>query len=153
METDNHKLNVPAKGAYDWAAQFNENFESLDTKTLVVDREMHVAEGTYTPHTDAVFLAWDTGAVYRGDGGTWQKIGGIPDTSTHTASGDGSVTTFVLSHDLFSEPSTVQVTPTSEAAAAAHYVSGRSDGDVTVEYLQAPPDGTDNLSWDLTVEA
>lgn len=70
-----------------------------------------------------------------------------------TASGDGSSTSFTITHSLGSLPASVTVTPTSEDAMADHYLSNITDSDVTITYAGAPPSGTDNLSWNLTAVA
>jgi hypothetical protein len=72
-----------------------------------------------------------------------------PASDTATASGDGSATTFTLSHSLGSTPTAVSVDPTSADAAGEFYVSNKTSTDVDVTYTSAPPSGTDNLSWDI----
>lgn len=151
MTTDNHEYNVPAKGTDDWGQLLNDNFEALDTGVPIVDAAGNRAD--YTPEMDAVFIARSTGVVHRGDGTDWVRLGAIPRQYQRTASGDGAQTTFTLDHVLYAVPECVHVTPTSADAAGDFWVSGRSGGDVTIEYVSAPPSGTDNLTWDLTVEA
>lgn len=70
-------------------------------------------------------------------------------TNSVTTSGDGSTTTFALSHGLGAVPSGAVVQPTSRAAMSDFYVSNKTADDVVIEYANAPPDGTDNLAWDV----
>ena len=65
-----------------------------------------------------------------------------------TFSGDGSTTQFAISHGLVAEPEIVNVTPLSADAAGDFYVTKDSTY-IYVNYLTAPPSGTDNvvLSW------
>jgi hypothetical protein len=77
--TDNHQYNTPKKGATDWHIPLNENFERLDNDVEVRDLEGNL--DSYAPGEYAKFLAVDTGAVYIGDGSTWNKVGVIGDGS------------------------------------------------------------------------
>ena len=65
-----------------------------------------------------------------------------------TFSGDGSTTQFAIEHGLIGAPRTVNVTPMSSDAAGDFYVTKDSTY-IYVNYLTAPPSGTDNvvLSW------
>jgi len=65
-----------------------------------------------------------------------------------TFSGDGSTTQFAIEHGLVSEPSVANVTPMSSDAVGDFYVTKDSTY-IYVNYLTAPPSGTDNvvLSW------
>jgi len=65
-----------------------------------------------------------------------------------TFSGDGSTTQFSIAHGLVSEPSKVQVTPMTEDAAGDFYVT-KDSTNIYVNYLSAPPSGSNNvkLSW------
>mgnify|MGYP000333038946 CR=1 FL=1 len=65
-----------------------------------------------------------------------------------TFSGDGSATQFTIPHGLVAEPSVVNVTPLSADAAGDFYVTKDADN-IYVNYLTAPPSGTDNvvLAW------
>jgi len=69
-------------------------------------------------------------------------------SGTATFSGDGSTTQFSIAHDLISEPSKVQVTPMTEDAAGDFYVT-KDATNIYVNYLSAPPSGSNNvkLSW------
>lgn len=68
-----------------------------------------------------------------------------------TASGDGSTTTVTLPHSLGDQPGHVDVTARSAAARGLFHVETKTDADVTLAYETAPPDGTDNLVYDLLV--
>jgi hypothetical protein len=72
-------------------------------------------------------------------------------TTAATKSGDGSTTTFSLTHSLDEAPRTAVVTPTSSDAAGSFWVSNKSADAVEVTYESAPPAGSDNLSYDLIV--
>jgi len=65
-----------------------------------------------------------------------------------TFSGDGTTTQFKIAHGLVSKPSKVLVTPASADAAGDFYVTA-DDTYIYVNYLSAPPSGTDNvvLCW------
>ncbi|SHG75167.1 hypothetical protein SAMN05443636_0971 [Halobaculum gomorrense] len=70
--TDNHSYNTPAKGATDWHAPLNDNFERLDGDVEVRDREAN--RGDYLAKAGAKFFATDTGATYIGDGSNWNRL-------------------------------------------------------------------------------
>lgn len=74
----------------------------------------------------------------------------LSETDTDTASGDGTQTTFTLSHSFGQVPSTASVTATSADAAGAFYVSNKTDSAVEITYTSAPASGTDNLTYDIT---
>lgn len=83
--TDYHDYNTPAEGTTDWHVPLNENFERLDTDVTVWDAD---AQRTAYPAKDgAHFVAEDTGAVYRGEGGGWTRIGSIADHDGSGSSG------------------------------------------------------------------
>jgi len=69
-------------------------------------------------------------------------------SGTATFSGDGSTAQFSIAHGLVSEPSKVQVTPMTEDAAGDFYVT-KDSTNIYVNYLSAPPSGSNNvkLSW------
>jgi len=73
---------------------------------------------------------------------------GLVSSGVATFSGDGSTTQFTIEHGLVAEPSVVNVTPMSSDAAGDFYVTKDSTY-IYVNYLTAPPSGTDNvvLSW------
>jgi hypothetical protein len=66
-----------------------------------------------------------------------------------TASGDGSTTTFALSHGLSTTPSVAHVTPASRAASTDFWKTNLTSSAVEIEFARAPPSGTDNLAFDL----
>lgn len=85
------RYNTPAEGTLDWHVPLNENFKKLDEHVEVRDTDSN--KDSYTPKSGAKFLATDTGAVYLGDGSSWNQIGTIA-PSTDGGSGqvsDGSV--------------------------------------------------------------
>ena len=66
-----------------------------------------------------------------------------------TFSGDGTTKTFTIPHGLYKSPSEVSVTPASSGASGSFYVT--VDGtNIYVNYLTAPPAGTNNvvLYWE-----
>ncbi len=65
-----------------------------------------------------------------------------------TFSGDGTTTTFTIPHGLVAEPKVVQVTPLSADASGQFYVT-KDATNIYVNYITAPPAGTNNivLSW------
>jgi len=69
-------------------------------------------------------------------------------SGTATFSGDGSKTQFAIPHGLVKAPNRVSVTPLTPDAAGDHYVTW-DDQNIYVNYLTAPPSGTDNvkLAW------
>ncbi|GAB7095726.1 hypothetical protein JCM30237_28800 [Halolamina litorea] len=70
--TDNHSYNTPTKGATEWHAPLNDNFERLDGDVEVRDREAN--RGDYVAKAGAKFFATDTGAAYIGDGSNWNRL-------------------------------------------------------------------------------
>lgn len=70
--TENHNYNTPRKGAADWHAPLNDNFERLDDDVEVRDREAN--RGDYLAKAGAKFFATDTGATYIGDGTNWNRL-------------------------------------------------------------------------------
>jgi hypothetical protein len=77
------------------------------------------------------------------------KIGPNTYANSYTKSGDGTATTFTLSHGLATIPSAVNVDPTSADASTDFWVSAKTDTTIDVSYYTAPPAGTDNLGYDL----
>jgi len=68
-----------------------------------------------------------------------------------TVSGDGTTGPFELNHSLETVPSTAHVQATNSAAAGDFWVSNKTDSTVEITYSSAPPSGSDNLSYDVTV--
>lgn len=85
----------------------------------------------------------DVGAVFRRN-----KSPKTENSGSETFNGDGSTTQFIIAHGLASEPSKVQVTPMTEDAAGDFYVT-KDATNIYVNYLSAPPSGSNNvkLSW------
>jgi len=71
---------------------------------------------------------------------------------TDTQSGDGTTSVFQISHNLAEAPSYASVEASSEDASTDFYVSGKSSSSIEITYAQAPPSGTDNLSWEWEAE-
>jgi hypothetical protein len=79
--TRNHSYNTPQEGTVDWHVPLNNNFETLDRDVEV--RAPEADRGDYEPKDGAKFFATDTGAVYVGDGSSWQPVGSVPDVRIH----------------------------------------------------------------------
>lgn len=93
--TENHGYRTPQRGSTDWHTPLNDNFRRLDADIEVRDTEANRTD--YTPRKGAKFLATDTGAVFIGDGSTWNELGRLhTDTSTPTT--ERSVTA-IITHD------------------------------------------------------
>lgn len=65
--TDNHELQIWEHGDRPWS--HNEDMEYIEQRLVVRDSEANRSD--YTPHDRAAFIATDTGAVYDGDGSSW----------------------------------------------------------------------------------
>jgi len=74
------------------------------------------------------------------------------DKGSATASGDGSTTTFSISHSLVKAPNYVSVEASSEDASTDFYISSKISSEIIITYAQAPASGTDNLSWEWEAE-
>lgn len=72
------------------------------------------------------------------------------DVATVTASGDGTTTTFTLSHGFGSPPEDVVVEAGSRAASTDFWISGGTTSAVEVTFASAPSTGTDNLEFHLS---
>lgn len=106
---------------------------------------------TYREHGDP-WRVEAFGDPDRPEEGHRHRVAGTAVEATQvTASGDGSTTTFTLTHGLGSVPASVVVTPASRAASTSHYVDRTSltASTVDVVYASAPPAGTGNLAWDV----
>jgi hypothetical protein len=77
------------------------------------------------------------------------SIGPNTYADSYTLSGDGTTTTFTLSHGLSVIPTAVNVDATSADASTDFWVSAKSDSSIDVSYYTAPSAGTDNLGYDL----
>lgn len=73
--TENHGYHTPRRGATNWHVPLNENFEMIDADVEVRDAEANLSE--YRPSAGAKFLATDTGRIYIGVDGEWQRLGSV----------------------------------------------------------------------------
>lgn len=105
------------------------------------------ATNAYVPSAQVQGLDGHTSSTANPHSVTANQVGVVADSAT--ASGDGTVVTFTLSHSLGTTPASADVTPTSADAAGDFYVSAKTSTGVDVTYLTAPASGTSNLSWDL----
>jgi len=108
--------------------------------THVLVQQNDFIDASATVHAD--ILAEPTNIIRRNIGYTTEN------SCTATFSGDGTTTQFSIAHGLVSEPSKVQVTPMTEDAAGDFYVT-KDATNIYVNYLSAPPSGSNNveLSW------
>lgn len=154
--TDNHDIEIPPAGDEQWAAKLTRNLDAFETTLPLFaptgSLDSSVVDDPHTPHQDAWVLASDSGAIFAGDGSSWNYHGGIVMPASASATGDGTTTDFTLVHDLGTTPEWVGVTPTTSAAAAPHHVAGRTATDLTLSYTDPPADGA-ALEWDLGVVA
>lgn len=67
--TDNHELNKYSQGEDNWT--HSTDMDTIEERLVVRDVESN--RTGYTPHSDAIFIATDTGAIYDGDGSSWNK--------------------------------------------------------------------------------
>lgn len=128
-ETPNHEYNVPVQGQENWHEPLNENFEQYDTDIEIRDQEAN--RGEYEPKAGAKYLATDTGAVFVGDGDTWNKEmvlgvtdgqGGIvfqPDGEDEDVSIQGNIEVSGTKHF-------VETVQTSEGTREVVYTAGES---------------------------
>jgi hypothetical protein len=72
----------------------------------------------------------------------------LPSVSV-SASGDGSTRTFAFPNPIEDEPSQVTLTPTSRDAAGQFWVSEKTASAVEVTYASPPPEGSENIQFDL----
>ena len=93
--TENHGYNTPAEGTTDWHVPLNENFELLDTDAPLIDTEANLSQ--YTPKTDALFIASDTGERYVGDGSSWVGLPAPGTATTQDTTSTGSILGIVSS--------------------------------------------------------
>jgi len=71
-QTDNHSYPIPDAGDSDYENTFNSYFDQVDETVPIVDTDGN--ETNYTPYDGALFIASDTGTVYRGDGNAWNEL-------------------------------------------------------------------------------
>jgi hypothetical protein len=74
-------------------------------------------------------------------------------SGTGTFSGNGSNTSFAITHNLLTSPTVVSITPGTVDAAGDHYVTV-DDTNMVAHYKIAPPAGTNNvvLRWGASIE-
>lgn len=68
------------------------------------------------------------------------------DSGYFEANGNGTKKSFAIEHGLGVVPSSVRVTPASEAAAAPYYVKA-DEFEIVITFLTAPPEGYGNLAF------
>lgn len=75
QNTSNHGWKKPAVGSdHDaWGQPLNDNADKLDIRVEIRDTEANLS--TYDPKDGAKYLATDTGAIYLGDGSSWNQTG------------------------------------------------------------------------------
>jgi hypothetical protein len=115
-----------------------------------VSGELNVADLTsgfessgYVPKADGQGGV-DWGPESGGSGGSSTSVG-----FQASKSGDGSTTSFTISHSLGETPRSASVIASSEEASTDFWVSGKSSTDITITYARAPVSGTDNLLYDV----
>lgn len=105
-ETTNHDFYHPEPGFANWHTPLNANWAALDHRVEIRDAEDQ--RDTYTAKDGAKFFATDTGAIFLGDGDSWERIaagGGASltevatGTFTHTGGGSTTVTVEAVSSD------------------------------------------------------
>jgi len=109
------------------------------TKVIIADNNFMDTATSGVIHADHSLTG--TLTVGANKGGDCLKNKGI-----NTQSGDGTTTQFTIPHGLVSEPSNVIVIPASADASGDYYIT-KDDTNIYINYISAPPAGTDNLSW------
>jgi len=71
-QTTLHNWEVPVRGDTDYTETFDTLFDTLDNAVEI--RDVAANRSDYNPDVDAKFVATDTGAVYIGDGSSWNRI-------------------------------------------------------------------------------
>lgn len=66
-ETPNHQLNTYEQGDSNW--EHSTDMETIEERLVIRDVEANLSN--YTPHSGATFIATDSGAVFDGDGASW----------------------------------------------------------------------------------
>lgn len=118
-----------------------------DTRPTITDDSVVVHESPATLDFGEFLAATD-----NADGSvTLASTGGNAVGTIVTQSGDGTATTYTLTHNLPSTPEAADVTPASTDANAPFYLSAVRAHDLDITYTSAPPSGTDNLEWHVTV--
>lgn len=100
---------------------------------------------------EVVYIYKDSASVYeitsagKIDGTYLKEVYG-----SSSFNGDGATTTFTVTHGAGYTPAQVFITPTSENAAAEHYISSKTSTTFAVTYTSPPPAGTGNIALDWT---
>lgn len=89
------------------------------------------------------------GTLLSEDAGNNFNVNVSRDTATKSGDSTNGKVTFTLAHSLGAIPTVAQVQPTSPDAAGIFHVSSKTSTDIDVTYDTAPPDGTDNLAFDI----
>ena len=126
-----------------------DRYEDSEARNAV-SGELNVADLTsgfessgYVPKADGQGGV-DWGPESGGSGGSSTSVG-----FQASKSGDGSTTSFTISHTLGETPRSASVLASSEEASTDFWVSAKSDTDITITYARAPVSGTDNLLYDV----
>jgi hypothetical protein len=70
-KTPNHELNKYDEGDVNWT--HSPDMQTIEERLVIRDQEGDL--NNYDPHPGATFVAIDSGAVYDGDGSSWNKAG------------------------------------------------------------------------------
>lgn len=81
---------------------------------------------------------------------TWQSVSGK--SGSYSANGDGTTTTFSVTHGFGTNPSQVLITPTNAATAIPFYVTNKNSTTFDVVFTAAPATGTGNVTFDWLVK-
>lgn len=89
-KTPNHKLNKYDQGDPNWT--HSPDMQTIEERLLVRDEEGNLEN--YSPHSGATFIATDTGAVYDGNGSSWnaanRQVGSLTVTDSLSMPSDTS---------------------------------------------------------------
>jgi len=135
--------------SYDKAALILGNGEYSLSNVRISGRYLTVGDATlHLNNVIGTAKYWGNVTIASDDGSANNLGYVIKNSGTATFSGDGTTIQFSIAHGLVSEPSKVQVTPMTEDAAGDFYVT-KDATNIYVNYLSAPPSGSNNvkLSW------
>lgn len=96
--------------------------QALEERTPVVDTAAN--RSNYTPHTDAVFIASDTGRLYLGDGSAWDLVGSETNPISGTVHVEAVSASDVIGNAVYQSPSDIPA----ELEQAGNMVVTESDG-------------------------
>lgn len=96
---------------------------------------------------DSIADAWDTAQGGSVDRRPSNPAGRVKEGSS-THSGNASATTFTVTHGAGFQPSRVELTPTTAAAAAVHWVTIPNATTFVINFAAAPANATDNIKFD-----